>query len=318
MSSDVPPRSTILEPGSFYPDIPEDVYHSDPCIRPALSASIAKIFGQKKHSSPAHVYLRHPSLGGTSKPSSKAQAFGTALHSLMLGGPDIVVLTDVYEKTGEVYSDYKTKAAKDFKENALADGKIPMLEKEWKKIQRMHEAIARQFDALGITLEGDKEVTAVWERPNYHAHLDPKALPVLCRCRFDNISGDRCLIDELKTIESSDPDTIKKQIHNYGYNTAAAAYIEAVETILPELVGRVKFRMIFIESSPPYIVTPIMLTGENLLVGRGRWASACERWADCLESDNWPGYTTETLFIEPPTWALEELMKEEEARNFDA
>ncbi len=315
--TDTPPRSTILEPGSFYPDIPEDVYHSDPCIRPALSASIAKIFGQKKSSSAAHVYLRHPSLGGTAKPSSKAQGFGTAAHSLFLGGPEIVVFTDIYEKTGEVYSDYKTKAAKEFRDSAQAEGKIPMLEKEWEGMERMHSAVSKQFDALGITLEGDKEITGVWEEPNFYSEK-PGALPVLHRCRMDNISEDRCLIDELKTIESSDPDTIKKQIHNFGYNTAGAAYIEAVETILPELAGRVKFRMIFIESSPPYIVTPVMLTGENLLVGRARWALARQRWHECLESDNWPGYTTETLFIEPPTWALEELMKEEEARNFNA
>lgn len=310
------PRSTILEPGQLYPDVPEDVYHTDPCERPSLSSSIAKILTQKKHSSPAHAYQAHPSLGASAKPANKAQEFGSALHSILLGGPEVVVLRAIYDKTGEVYSDYKTKFAREWRVNAERDGKIPLLEKEWKRIEDMLDAIVRQFDAFGIehdggTLIGDNEVTAVWEDPAHHSDAHPDAPPTLCRCRFDNLSEDRAMITELKTIESADPDTIEKQIHGFGYNTAAAAYIEAAETILPDMAGRVGFRFIFCESTAPFIVTPVELTGENLLVGRMRWAKAKGIWHECLNSDQWPGYTDSVLRIGPPTWALEELARED-------
>ena len=58
-------------------------YHADPCERPSLSSSIAKILLEK---TPRHAWTAHPRLNPdfAAKDESKFD-LGTAVHELMLG-----------------------------------------------------------------------------------------------------------------------------------------------------------------------------------------------------------------------------------------
>ncbi|GBR70939.1 hypothetical protein [Gluconobacter kanchanaburiensis] len=85
----------IEKPGIY--DMPEAVYHSDPCLEPSLSNSIARVLLDQ---SPMHAHYAHPRLNLKREPFevTAAMDFGTALHKLLLGkGAAIVeVKADAY------------------------------------------------------------------------------------------------------------------------------------------------------------------------------------------------------------------------------
>src|ERR1700690_768850 len=164
-----------LKPGLHF-DIPESVYHADPCERPSLSVSVAKVLLDR---SPFHAAAIHPRLGrqsleeGDDEPTSVMQR-GRLIHALLLGGGGkfaTVMKTD--KKTGVVASadDYRTDSAKEFRDAAIARGEIPGLSHE-----RADPTPAS--DVLRSKLENPplREVTAVWESDG-----------VLCRGLLDGL-----------------------------------------------------------------------------------------------------------------------------------
>ena len=79
----------ITAPG-IYPDLTPKVYHADPCERPSLSSTIAKVMCSR---SPRHAWLAHPRLGDAPEGDapegeekvSKQKLLGSLLHRLVLG-----------------------------------------------------------------------------------------------------------------------------------------------------------------------------------------------------------------------------------------
>ena len=72
----------------WHNDVPHEVYHGDGFIRPALSASIAKVLLSR---SPQHAYLAHPALGcqvveqEVNEAKRETLDRGAIIHSLLLG-----------------------------------------------------------------------------------------------------------------------------------------------------------------------------------------------------------------------------------------
>src|SRR3979411_2799004 len=75
-------------PGSRLPvglhfDVQAADYHADPCERPSLSSSIAKILIEK---TPRHAWTAHPWLNPNFVPKQDSKFdLGSAVHELMLG-----------------------------------------------------------------------------------------------------------------------------------------------------------------------------------------------------------------------------------------
>jgi hypothetical protein len=134
---------------------------------------------------------------------------------------------------------------------------------------------------------------------------------VWCRARLDAWEPDAVTIHDLKTCEDARRSAEGANIIRYGRDITAAAYIEAVETLRPELQGRVKYRFHFCEPDPPYGVMEAELTGELLELGRRKWRRAVETWGRCLVKKDWPGYSESVVRIDAPGWALEADMAEQ-------
>jgi hypothetical protein len=145
-----------------------------------------------------------------------------------------------------------------------------------------------------MKLDGQSEVTAVWESDG-----------ILCRARFDHLRGvHEHRIVEVKTCENAHPDAIRKQIENYGYDIAWAAYVEALETIRPDIAGSVELDMVFCECEAPYAVTIATFAGSMRELGRRRWARAMRTWKRCLDANDWPGYATGPVSVEASEFAI--------------
>jgi hypothetical protein len=281
----------ILTPGMHLGVLPE-VYHSDPCERPSLSSSIAHTLVSQ---SEAHAWLQHPRLGGTAREPSNEMDHGTLFHALMLGHGRAVVIVDA--------DDWRTKAAKDLREEARASGHIAVLRHKYNEAQTAAGAVtARLQREFGVVLDGYSEVVFVW------AETAEDGTEVLCRCQVDHWKPEACMVYDLKSTGDAHPDTCARKLVSMGYAIQRAAYVSAVEHTFPELAGRVGFEFLFCEVNEPHAVTPIGCAGTMREVGEMQWRQAVNRWARALRGDDWPTYTRSTVLVEAKPWELEAAM----------
>ena len=276
-------------------NISEQDYHADKLDEtPTLSVSIGHTLTSQ---SPAHAYLAHPRLGGQTRDPTDAQTNGSLIHELVLGdGPGIEVIDA---------DSWRTKAAKESRCNARAEGKTPVLVGKFNAAKIAAHAIRERIADLGISLDGGAvEQTIHWQ---YHWHGGG----VACRSRLDWLDLDSATVIDFKTIKSANPDTCARHMLDYGYAMQGVAYPRAVEDLRPDLAGKVSMLFLFCEIEPPFAVTPATCAGSMREIGRRRWDRAVELWDKCLTEKHWPGYVSETIRLEAPAWAVAREMEED-------
>ena len=271
-------------PIGLHENIPHAVYHADPSERPSLSSHLAGILLAR---SPAHAKLSHPRFGGAfpEKPSDEMNV-GSIIHGLLLGGGADVVEIDV--------ENYRTKAAQEARDAAYQAGKVPILHHKYEALLSTVEEIKR---VLPVDFaDSRREVTAIW-----------KSDGCPCRARLDSLFDDWAIVD-LKTCENANLSSESLSMFSFGYHRQAVANIEAVETLIPESAGRVKFFDLFVETTPPYGVIMAELAGDFRDLGQRQWKRAKSLWAQCLNVGTFPGYP-QTKTVNAPAWALSEEME---------
>lgn len=280
-----------MTPG-LYTDIPESVYHADPCDRPSLSASMAHILVDD---CPARAFHSHPRLGGNRRDPTDEMERGTLIHALLLGtGKEVRVFK---------FKDWRTNEAKAAKAQAKADGAIPILAHRKLELDYVVMGIQQRLDDLHISFEvGSREAVMHW------IEEADDGTKVLCRGMTDHIllKSDKVLITDLKTCESAKPTDCAKSCINYGYDIQWAAYTSAARKLWPDAAGREHMRFIFMECEPPYIVTPAVFDGTMRELGERKWRRAVNLWAECMRTGDWPGYTKLEARLSAPAWAVEE------------
>jgi hypothetical protein len=214
---------------------------------------------------------------------------GSGAHALLFGGKPIARIEA---------DDYRTTAAREARDKARASGQIPLLAKEADAIQAMVEPARVRFSDLhdGPFLS---EQSAVWRTGD-----DPAA--GWRRARIDTLSSSRLLIVDYKTTEGAvDAFSCERRIADMGLQIQAAAYVEAVETLHPDLRGRVRFIFQWQEQKPPFALSPpIEMTEAFMSLGRAQWAAACSLWDQALKHNAFPGYSCHPHPACPPPWEL--------------
>lgn len=264
-----------------------DVYHRDFCPEPSLTQSTAHTLVTR---SPMHAWLQHPRYGASRRATTKELDRGTLVHCILLNaGRDIVHVTA---------DDWRTKAAREARDNARAEGKLAVLQRELDRAQEAARHIEHQLVDFGLRLDGQSEVAAVWKEPA------DDGTEVWCRAMLDHWLESRAVVIDLKTTADAHPLACARSMVSFGYDIQAHAYTRAVEAALPQLAGRVRFIDVFCEVEPPYMVTPVIPAGSMRELGERRWRRAVNAWAECQRNDRWPGYTEDVVSIEAPQWAL--------------
>lgn len=276
-------------------DISEEDYHADPCPSPSMSASCAKtIIGKTL----LHAWREHPHSPYLTKDKTSPRSDrGSAAHACLFGGKQIVAVEA---------ENWQTKAAKQARDNARDAGMIPVLAREFPYIEEMVEIAGQRFDALHGG-EPDCEITAIWQLPGQGWR----------RGRLDSIRKDRRLIVDYKTTEAAvDALSCEKRIFSEGYHIQAAAYVEAVETLHPELCGRVEFAFQFQEQKPPFALSPPILMSEAAMtLGRAQWERAGLLWDNAVRRNFFPAYTSDPHTACPPPWELTRWEEREQSDN---
>jgi hypothetical protein len=268
-------------------DMPERVYHADPCEVPSLTQSIAHTIVCE---SPAKAYLKHPKLGNAPRKVTEDMETGTAFHALLLGkGSDIVPIDA---------PSFKGDHAKEMAAIAREAGKVPMLASKYVVLAKAAEVARQKIEAAGYFFDGQSEVSVFWEETATDGTV------VQCRARWDHLCASQARILDLKKVSDAHPDVLPRHMTEFGYDIQEVSYRRALRAVFPELAGRDDFVFLFCELAPPYAMTPLRSAGSMQALGELKWTKAVDRWAQCLQTGVWPDYATETVRAEAPAFEL--------------
>lgn len=255
--------------------MPEAKYHA----HPALSSTGAK----RLLESPLHFkhWRENPE-----KPKAEFD-LGSAIHRDVLGtGYEVEVLD---------FDSYRTKEAQAARDQARADGKIPLLRHVYEAVRPAREAVlAHPAARLLAEQEGGYEVSVF--------NTDPET-GVAMRCRFDFLpsatSGRRIAWDLKSSGTSAKPAAFARSAARYGYDVSQAHYLH---TYAPKGDPDLEFAFVAVEVDPPHAVGVYVLSPEYVEIGTANARRARELFAECSASGEWPGYSDEIVMLPPPVF----------------
>lgn len=267
-------------------NVPAHVYHADDlCARPSLSKSVIHTLLTK---SPAHAWANHPKNPDcVARVDDKKYDVGTAAHTVFLEGDDSSVRV--------VYADsWRTKDAKEQRDEAYAAGLTPLLERDWQNVAALADAIRAGTDRIHATpslfVDGKPEQTLVWEEDD-----------VVCKARVDWLHDDHSAIDDLKTTgASAAPEAWPRTAFGIGADLQQAFYVRGARAVLGVEPA---FRFVTVETEPPYALSAFTMAPDALAVAEAKIDYAIGVWRECLKTGVWPSYPERLCHVHAPAWA---------------
>lgn len=285
---------TVVAPGIY--DLPADVYHSDPTDTPSLSA------GMITDLLSAPALCRHNSrrLNPDWEAPEGQERFtiGTVSHIIFLE-------PDLFNAQVRVIDapDWRSAAARERRDDALAKGQTPILEKHAAAVWGARRAFfINEFTARAFT-NGTFEQSIFWRHPVYG---------FWCRARPDFIAAGGGHLCDYKATANANPDGFGKHAFSMGYHRRAAWYLEGAEIVL----GRRPKNYWFAnqEVKAPHLTSVCELDMQALEAGREENERAAGIFARCLQTDEWPGYRHRTdpsrdlaFQVGLPVWAYTQI-----------
>lgn len=289
MSADDPVAPAVARPGIY--DLPADTYHADPCPEPSLSASIAHTLLTQ---SPRHAWHAHPRLGGGGgDDASPAMDLGTAVHALLLGKGEEVVVLD--------FADFRKDAAKEARDAARKAGKVPMLAKEWARAQAVAARVRQEVDlhaeAEVLFRAGKPERAMIWQED-----VRKGSAPVWCRGMVDWLpdAEDWPIVDLKTTGQSAHPMEWERRYVEGGPAFQEAFYLRGARALGRKPRG---FLFVVAETEPPFGVSVLSSSPELRAHAEGLVMKALAWWEHCTRTGEWPGYPRMTCYAGLPVWA---------------
>ena len=259
----------------IHTDIAAAVYHADPAPEPSLSSSVARILVER---SPRHAWHAHPRLNPDFEPDrgSDAAAIGSAVHAVALECDwDRIVFVEA--------PDWRTKAAKEARSDAILAGCIPLLEKNRQQVTGMVAGLAPLLPEPRTA-----EATLIWREAN----------GAWCRVRPDAIAP-RLLVDIKTTTMVATPDGWgRRQMWEYTMQCGLyrRGYARTHLDVLPA------WRFVVQEQTAPYAAAVFAFDNEALAYCDALAERAIEIWGACMSSGEWPGYAAGAHVAEMPAW----------------
>lgn len=247
-----------FEPG-VYADIPEETYHRSKGVSKSRLAQFAKA----------------PAKALVPVKETSSMRLGTAAHCALLE-PDQFdarfLVCDLHRNT---------KAYKEIEAAAKAEGRTPIKTKERDAALGMRDAaLAKPVLREILTSELLTEQSAYWQdRPT----------GLICRGRMDGIHLRFRAIVDIKTTTDASPYAFAKIASSFNYHWQQAMYNEGIIEAggwEPEA-----FLFVAIERDKPYLPAIYEMDPEHVEVGGRQVRALLDRYAQCVKTDTWPGYS---------------------------
>lgn len=262
----------------IYSGIGDIEYHAD---HTSLSSSGAR--GLLTPSCPA-IFKHQRSVPPNPKPEYD---FGHAAHKFVLGeGEEICPIH---------FDDWKTKDARDQRETAWAEKKIPLLTKDIDKAQAMANALFKHPLAKQLfTADGQAELSGYWHDPETGVRLRFRP-DWLCQI------GGQIIGVDYKTTTNASPGHCAKSAADWGYHQQEAWYRDGLTAT--EVTDDPDFLMVFQSKTAPFLASVIRIRPHHVDLGRRRNRKAIDLYHQCVSTDTWPGYGDTIHSIEIPSYA---------------
>ncbi|MCV7255269.1 PD-(D/E)XK nuclease-like domain-containing protein [Mycobacterium hackensackense] len=271
----------------IYPDLPEEIYHSDP---DSLSSSGAR---QLLKTSPRKFRLAQ-------RVEKREWDVGHVVHKLILGkGSDVAVLDPAVHgltRDGEPAKNPRSTAMWQAAEaDARTRGAVPISISDYATAEGMAAAVWDNDYAADLLSVGEAEVSGYWTDPTTGARL---------RLRMDwmHPGRSRLIIVDYKTTKNAEPRAFWKSVSEYGYHQQDAWY--RAGAVACGLCDDPLFVFIAQEKEFPYEVTVHESRPSDVNRGHALNRKAINLWAQCHQSNEWPGYPPGIHTIRHPSWAI--------------
>lgn len=157
----------------------------------------------------------------------------------------------------------------------------------------------------------DKELREALEHPGgrgeVSAYWRDERTGVLCKCRPDWVMpvGDKaCVLFDAKTFATGGADEFARQAARMGYDFQAAFYTDGFMRATG--LNVLAFIHIVIADEWPHPINLVQLGERSINTGRAKYRRALDTYAECVKTNNWPGYAPGIKLVEMPNYALEE------------
>lgn len=183
------------------------------------------------------------------------------------------------------YDSFRTKEAREFRDDAQSQGKILMNQAELDKANRAANRLLADPIAGPIIEKSKKQVI-----------LLSKVKEVNFKGLADLVPEDEPILYDLKTTSDFSVGGISKAIQNFGYHIQAALYLKLWNTLHPDDM-RKRFRFIWQSSAPPYEVAVTELPGFDIEAGSEWAAFQINRLIEAQEKSRWPNIVGDKVAI---------------------
>lgn len=158
------------------------------------------------------------------------------------------------------------------------------------RIRGMTAAVRKHPLASKMLRDGKPELTALWT---------DKETGLRCRARADFYSPAHRMILDVKSCEDASPDGFRKSVFKYRYHWQHAIY-RAGFAAVGERVEH--FAFLAVEKKPPHAIATYTLDSLGVSLGHDRVRVLMRGMAECVATNEWPGYSPGIQTIETPAW----------------
>ena len=216
---------------------------------------------------------------------------GSALHALVLEGEEVFAERYAVAPAG---IDRRKKEGKEAWAAFLEEhgDKEHLSAEQDGAIRAMAAAIAAHPAAARLLARcREREKSIFWEDP---------ATGILCKGRLDGYDPAAGLVLDLKTARDASPRGFGKAAADLAYHGQAAFYLNGLAA------GGADARFVFVavEKTPPFAVALYHIDGDELAAGRQLAARYLDLHAQCVATNDWPGYAPDVQSLALPKWAL--------------
>jgi hypothetical protein len=223
---------------------------------------------------------------------SDALAIGRAIHTAALQpelfNGEFLCLPDMDRRTTKGREEYAAIVAGNPDKTILKAA-------DFNKALEVATAVRRNPHALRLLDGARMELSIDWT---------DKTTGVKCKARLDAFNERISTIVDLKTTIDASPAGFARKLYSYGYNRQAAWYLEAM---VAHNVDARHFVIIAVEKDPPYSIGLYRLSDEAIKLSRLENEALLRKYAECLRTDNWPGYTEGIEDINIPKYGAIEM-----------
>jgi PDDEXK-like uncharacterized protein DUF3799 len=275
----------IDQPGIYA--MSDDAYLADPVVDPSLNASTAKVLVGL---SPLHAWAMHPRLGMAAdddSPASEAQDVGHAAHQMFLHGASKIRVLSV--------PDFRTNKAKEMRDAAIAAGQIPLKAERFAAVNAIVNKLEEFRLRTGAFTKGKPEQALIWREGTQWG-----------RCKVDWLPDEpEAYLWDLKTTSGrATPQSWARNAFDLGYDLQAVYYCRGAECVRGEPPEGMRFCVI--ETKPPYGIKVFEFSPAAIGDAQQEVHSAIELWTRCRETGEWPSYSDDLEWIDPPPWKIRE------------